>query len=93
MSFTTDSAVAVVVTDGLHADHKRVAPLNVHTSYDGSNVVFRLLRMETWDPSLMNLGYHTFRGPLAFLNVVANLEMAQRRLAPILRQKRRERCR
>ena len=55
-------------------------PLEVHTSYDGSNVVFRLLRMETWGPSLMNLGYYTFRGPLAFLNVVANMEIAQRRL-------------
>jgi ubiquinone/menaquinone biosynthesis C-methylase UbiE len=36
--------------------------------------------METWGPALMNLGSHTFRGPLAFLNVVANLELAQRRL-------------
>lgn len=80
MSVATESSGTFDVTDGSHADHKRVAPLNVHTSYDGSNVVFRLLRMETWGPSLMNLGYHTFRGPLSFLNVVANLEMAQRRL-------------
>lgn len=80
MSVTTDSTVAEVVTDRSFADHQRVAPLNVQTSYDGSNVVFRLLRMETWGPSLMNLGYYTFRGPLAFLNVVSNLELAQRRL-------------
>lgn len=62
------------------ADHQRAVPLNVHSSYNGSNVVFRLLRMETWGPSLMNLGYHRFRGLLAALNVVANLELAQRRL-------------
>ena len=52
----------------------------VHSSYDGSNVVFRLLRMETWGPALMNLGYYRFRGPLAFLNIGANMELAQRRL-------------
>jgi SAM-dependent methyltransferase len=80
MSVATDSTVADVFSDGSRADHQRVAPLNVQNSYDGSNVVFRLLRMETWGPALMNLGYHRFRGPLAFLNVVANLEMAQRRL-------------
>lgn len=56
------------------------SPLDVETSYDGSNVVFRLLRLDTWGPALMNLGYHRFRGPLAFLNVLANLEIAQRRL-------------
>ncbi len=61
-------------------DQLRVAPVSVHRSYDGSNIVFRLLRMETWGPALMNLGYHTFRGPLAFLNLAANLELAQRRL-------------
>jgi MPBQ/MSBQ methyltransferase len=52
----------------------------VHSSYDGSNVVFRLLRMETWGPALMNLGYYPFRGPLAMLNVAVNLELAQRTL-------------
>jgi len=62
------------------ADHERIAPLNVKTSYDGSNVVFRMLRLETWGPALMNLGYHHFRGPLAFLNGMLNLELAQRRL-------------
>lgn len=56
------------------------ADVDVQSSYDGSNVVFRLLRMESWGPALMNLGSHTFRGPLAFLNVLANLELAQRRL-------------
>lgn len=52
----------------------------IETSYDGSNVVFRLLRLETWGPALMNLGYYRFPGPLAFLNWLANLELAQRRL-------------
>lgn len=80
MSVATESTVVGVFTDRSLAGHQRAAPMNVQTSYDGSNVVFRLLRMETWGPSLMNLGYYTFRGPLAFLNVVANLEMAQRRL-------------
>lgn len=80
MSVATESLIAGVLTDRSLVNDQRVAPLNVQTSYDGSNVVFRLLRMETWGPSLMNLGYYTFRGPLAFLNVVANLEMAQRRL-------------
>lgn len=80
MSVATAPAAVSFLTDESHADHQSVEPLNVQTSYDGSNVVFRLLRMETWGPSLMNLGYYTFRGPLAFLNVVANLEMAQRRL-------------
>ncbi|MFM9962275.1 MAG: class I SAM-dependent methyltransferase [Planctomycetaceae bacterium] len=79
-SVATESVVADVSTERSLADHQRAAPLNVQTSYDGSNVVFRLLRMETWGPSLMNLGYYTFRGPLAFLNLVANLEIAQRRL-------------
>jgi MPBQ/MSBQ methyltransferase len=61
-------------------DGERTRPLHVEASYDGSNVVFRLLRMETWGPALMNLGFHRFRGPFAFLNWVANLELAQRRL-------------
>lgn len=52
----------------------------IQTSYDGSNVVFRLLRLETWGPALMNLGYYRFPWPLAFLNWVGNLELAQRRL-------------
>ncbi|MBI3861890.1 MAG: methyltransferase domain-containing protein [Planctomycetia bacterium] len=80
MSVATGSAVADVFTDRSCADRQRIAPLDVRSSYDGSNVVFRLLRMETWGPALMNLGYYTFRGPLAFLNLVANLEAAQRRL-------------
>lgn len=52
----------------------------VGSSYDGSNAVFRLLRMETWGPALMNLGWYPFRGPLASLNVLVNLELAQRQL-------------
>ncbi|MBC8117517.1 MAG: methyltransferase domain-containing protein [Candidatus Saccharimonas sp.] len=42
--------------------------------------MFRLLRLETWGPSLMNLGYYSFGGPLSFLNLATNLELAQRRL-------------
>ncbi len=52
----------------------------VTASYDGSNAVFRLLRMETWGPALMNLGYYPFRGPLASMNLLINLEWAQRQL-------------
>lgn len=54
--------------------------VDVETSYDGSNVVFRLLRMETWGPSLMNLGYYRFPKPFMFLNLLANMEAAQQRL-------------
>jgi len=53
---------------------------DVHSAYDGSNVLFRLLRMTSWGPGLMNLGYFTFRGPLAPLNLVVNLEATQERL-------------
>lgn len=61
-------------------DQSRAIHLNVKSSYDGSNVVFRLLRIESWGPGLMNLGYFTFRGPLGFLNFATNIGMAQRRL-------------
>lgn len=54
--------------------------VNVQASYDGSNVVYHMLRMETWGPALMNLGYYPFRWPLATLNVLVNLEWAQRQL-------------
>ena len=56
------------------------APLDIAAPYNGSNVVYRLLRLETWGPALMNLGYYSFSGPLAFLNLAANQELAQRRL-------------
>lgn len=52
--------------------------LAVHTSYDGSNLVSHLLRMETWGPALMNLGYFPFRRPFTSLNVLVNMEQAQR---------------
>jgi len=55
-------------------------PQDVHAAYDGSNVLFRLLRMISWGPGLMNLGYFRFRGPLAFLNLMVNLEGTQRQL-------------
>lgn len=59
---------------------ERYESLDVATSYDGSNVVLRLLRLGTWGPALMNLGYHQFCGPFAFLNALTNLETAQQRL-------------
>jgi len=60
---------------------RRLEPAqDVKSSYDGSNVVFRLLRMETWGPALMNLGFYQFRSPFGFLNLFANQELAQRRL-------------
>jgi MPBQ/MSBQ methyltransferase len=62
-----------------HQPEQPVLP-EVGSSYDGSNVVFRLLRMETWGPALMNLGWYPFRGPFASLNVLVNLELAQRQL-------------
>jgi MPBQ/MSBQ methyltransferase len=61
-------------------DDERIAPADVQASYNGSNAVFRLLRMETWGPSLMNLGYYRFRRPLLLLNLLTNMELAQRRL-------------
>ncbi len=53
---------------------------DVHAAYDGSNVLFNLLRLITWGPGLMNLGYFRFRGPFAFLNLLVNLEKTQREL-------------
>jgi len=54
--------------------------LDVANSYDGSNVVFRLLRLESWGPALMNLGFHRFGSPFSMLNLFTNLELAQQRL-------------
>lgn len=54
--------------------------LDVHSAYDGSSVLFQLLRMSSWGPGLMNLGWFRFRGWLAGLNLVCNLEFCQRRL-------------
>ncbi len=56
------------------------APINVAESYDGTNVVFRALRLVTWGPTLLNLGYYRFGGGLSVLNVTANMEQAQQRL-------------
>lgn len=56
------------------------APQDVHAAYDGSNVLFRLLRLITWGPGLMNLGYFRFRGPLAIINLCINLERTQQAL-------------
>jgi ubiquinone/menaquinone biosynthesis C-methylase UbiE len=59
---------------------RRRTPHDVQTCYDGTSAVFRLLRLETWGPVLMNLGYFQFRGLLSPINLVLNLELAQRRL-------------
>jgi MPBQ/MSBQ methyltransferase len=74
--------LATTCVDGARAwtEQESIAAPAVHASYDGSNVVFRLLRMDTWGPSLMNLGYYRFRRSLAFLNLFTNLGIAQRRL-------------
>lgn len=66
----------------MHAETFRLTESRqaVHASYDGSNVVFRLLRLETWGPALMNLGYFPFPGWTSSLNVLINLEWAQRQL-------------
>ncbi|MBX3444016.1 MAG: methyltransferase domain-containing protein [Planctomyces sp.] len=56
------------------------AAQDVHAAYDGSNVLFRLLRLTTWGPGLMNLGYFRFRGPFATFNLLTDLERAQRKL-------------
>ena len=78
-------ASEVTAVDGIsnfiqNVDRNGRSTLDIKSSYNGSNVVFRLLRMETWGPALMNLGFHKFWGPLAFLNLGANLEISQRRL-------------
>lgn len=83
MSTATVSTVVGVFGDRSspsNSDAQHTVPAKVQTSYDGSSVVFRMLRMDTWGPALLNLGYHRFRSPLSFLNVLTNLEMAQRRL-------------
>jgi MPBQ/MSBQ methyltransferase len=66
--------------DGADLDLDLVAPRNVQASYDGSNVVFRVLRIETWGGLLTNLGYHRFRHPFVLLNLLSNHEQSQRRL-------------
>ena len=62
-----------------HRDESRPSP-DVHAAYDGSNVLFHLLRMTTWGPGLMNLGWFRFRGPLAWANLLVNLELTQQTL-------------
>lgn len=56
------------------------APPNPEISYDGSQEVYRLMRLDTWGSPLMNLGYFPYWGPLALLNVLAPLEKAQHRM-------------
>src|SRR5690348_13032299 len=70
------------ITDDCSIDSESpdVASLNVAESYDGTNVVYRALRLETWGPTLLNLGYYSFGGAFSFLNVMSNMELAQQRL-------------
>ncbi len=79
---SNNPTATLTLEDRIPADvpASRVMPPDVQASYNGSNVVYRMLRLETWGPALMNLGYYPFRGPLAMLNVVVNLEGAQRQL-------------
>jgi MPBQ/MSBQ methyltransferase len=53
---------------------------NPECSYDGSKVVYRLLRLETWGSPLMNLGYFGYRGLFAPLNLMSSVEGAQNRM-------------
>ncbi len=73
-------ALAISTTPALDVQPVPAASSGVQTSYDGSNVVFRMLRLETWGPALMNLGYYPFCWPFTTLNVAVNLEGAQRKL-------------
>jgi ubiquinone/menaquinone biosynthesis C-methylase UbiE len=78
IDLATPRVIGPPLNDG--SDQDRVAPLDVQASYDGSNVVFRVLRMETWGALLMNLGYYRFRHPFVLLNLLSNHELAQQRL-------------
>ncbi|MDB5339854.1 MAG: Phthiotriol/phenolphthiotriol dimycocerosates methyltransferase [Planctomycetaceae bacterium] len=64
----------------IETEPQPAAQMNVAESYDGTNVVFRALRLATWGPTLLNLGYYPFAGGLSFLNVMSNMELAQQRL-------------
>jgi len=64
----------------IETEFPHAAPMNVAESYDGTNVVFRALRLATWGPTLLNLGYYRFGGGLSFLNLLSNMELAQQRL-------------
>jgi hypothetical protein len=43
-------------------------------SYDGSSVIYRLLRLSSWGAALMNLGYYTFCGPWSVVNLFTSIE-------------------
>jgi len=78
IELATPRVIGPSLNDGAAQDD--VASIDVQASYDGSNVVFRVLRMETWGALLMNLGYYRFRRPFVLLNLLTNHEWAQRRL-------------
>lgn len=58
----------------------KVVRPEVHVSYNGSNVVFRVLRLSSWGPVLMNLGWFVIPCPLAVFNLSFNLSKTQRKL-------------
>ena len=62
------------------SDAARTGTTNPSDSYDGSQTIYRLMRLATWGSPLMNLGYFRFRGPLKFLNMFRRLEFAQHQL-------------
>ncbi|MDB5340047.1 MAG: SAM-dependent methyltransferase [Planctomycetaceae bacterium] len=70
----------ITLNRSIETESPHAVPLNVAESYDGTNVVFRALRLATWGPTLLNLGYYTFGGSLSVLNVMSNMELAQQRL-------------
>ena len=64
----------------MRSDAARTGTTNPRDSYDGSQTIYRLMRLATWGSPLMNLGYFRFRGPLKFLNMFRKLEFAQHQL-------------
>lgn len=79
MSIDLPAANSIVSTRNRSVVERGIRPLDVGSSYDGSTVMLRLLRLSTWGPALMNLGYYRLRGPFMPLNMF-NAELAQQRL-------------
>lgn len=94
MSIDLPAANSLVSARNSSTEERCVLPLDVGSSYDGSTVLLRLLRLSTWGPALMNLGYYRLRGLLMPLNMI-NSELAQQRLvmnaADLLQVKRSHR--
>lgn len=69
--------MALPTENAAGSDTRELTSSDIATSYNGSNIVYRLLRIEGWGPTLLNLGYFPWKGPLGFLNTLINLEKAQ----------------